>query len=71
MTTLRIRQLAEGRGGLVTVLTVLGLLVGIGATIFGLGAANNAIANYDASSWLWSNNPEYRPLFTKDRRHFP
>src|SRR4051812_14013827 len=56
MTTLRFGRLARGRGGLVTVLTVLALLLGIGATIFGLGAANNAIANYDASSWLWSNN---------------
>src|SRR3954454_1639573 len=56
MTTSRFRRLARGRGGLVTVLTVLALLLGIGATIFGLGAANNAIANYDASSWLWSNN---------------
>jgi hypothetical protein len=56
MTTVRFSRLARGRGGLVTVVTVVALLVGIGATIFGLGAANNAIANYDASSWLWSNN---------------
>src|SRR5690349_22446454 len=56
MTTVRFSRLARGRGGLVTVVTVVSLLVGIGATLFGLGAANNAIANYDASSWLWSTN---------------
>src|SRR5437764_4222048 len=44
------------RGGLVTVGTVAGLLVAVGATLFGLGAANNAIANFDASSWLFSSN---------------
>jgi hypothetical protein len=42
-------------GGLVTVGTVVGLLVALGATLFGIGAANNAIANFDASSWLWSS----------------
>jgi len=56
MTTVRFSRLARGRGGLVTVVTVVSLLVGIGATLFGLGAANNAIANYDASAWLWSND---------------
>jgi hypothetical protein len=50
------RRLARGRGGLVTVGTVAALLLGIGATLFGLGAANNAIANFDAASWLWSTN---------------
>jgi hypothetical protein len=56
MVSERIRGLARGRGGLVTVGTVTALLVGIGATLFGLGAADNAIANFDAASWLWSNN---------------
>src|SRR5262245_35924816 len=46
----------QGRGGLVTLGTVAGLVIAIGLTLFGLGSANHAIANYDASSWLWSTN---------------
>ncbi|MEH1166533.1 fibronectin type III domain-containing protein [Micromonospora sp. CPCC 205539] len=42
------------RGGLVTVGTVTALLAAMGLTVLGLGAADNAVANYDASSWLWS-----------------
>ncbi|MEU8287613.1 fibronectin type III domain-containing protein [Micromonospora sp. NPDC048905] len=42
------------RGGLVTVGTVAALLAAMGLTVLGLGAADNAVANYDASSWLWS-----------------
>ncbi|MBB5825556.1 fibronectin type III domain-containing protein [Micromonospora carbonacea] len=42
------------RGGLVTVGTVSALLAAMGLTVLGLGAADNAVANYDASSWLWS-----------------
>jgi len=56
MTTTRFSRLARGKGGLVTVGTVAALLIGIAATIFGLGAVKNAIANYDAASWLWSTN---------------
>ncbi|NJC70328.1 fibronectin type III domain-containing protein [Planosporangium thailandense] len=56
MVGARVRGLARGRGGLVTVVTIAALLVGIGATLFGLGASNNAIANFDAASWLWSTN---------------
>jgi hypothetical protein len=56
MVSAQIRRLAQGKGGLVTVGTVVALLAGIGATLFGLGAADNAIANFDAASWLWSNN---------------
>jgi hypothetical protein len=56
MTTTRFSRLARGKGGLVTVGTVAALLIGIAATIFGLGAVKNAIANYDAASWLWSSN---------------
>ncbi|MEH1098441.1 fibronectin type III domain-containing protein [Micromonospora sp. CPCC 205561] len=43
------------RGGLVTVATVAALLAAMGLTLHGLGAADNAVANYDASSWLWSS----------------
>lgn len=42
------------RGGLVTVATVLSLVTAMGATLFGLGAAEHAVASYDAASWLWS-----------------
>ncbi|SCF02462.1 fibronectin type III domain-containing protein [Micromonospora mirobrigensis] len=42
------------RGGLVTVGTVTALLAAMGLTVLGLGAADDAVANYDASSWLWS-----------------
>ncbi|MDG4831755.1 fibronectin type III domain-containing protein [Solwaraspora sp. WMMD1047] len=42
------------RGGLVTVATVAALVAAMGLTVLGLGAADNAVASYDASSWLWS-----------------
>ncbi|MCM0678314.1 fibronectin type III domain-containing protein [Micromonospora phytophila] len=42
------------RGGLVTIATVAALLAAMGLTVLGLGAADNAVASYDASSWLWS-----------------
>ncbi|MER7475302.1 fibronectin type III domain-containing protein [Micromonospora sp. NPDC000018] len=42
------------RGGLVTIGTVAALLAAMGLTVLGLGAADNAVASYDASSWLWS-----------------
>ncbi|WP_443084018.1 hypothetical protein, partial [Verrucosispora sp. WMMA2121] len=48
------RSRSRVRGGLVTVGTVLALLAAMGLTVLGLGSADNAVANYDASSWLWS-----------------
>jgi len=42
------------RGGLVTVATVAALAAAMGLTVLGMGAADNAVASYDASSWLWS-----------------
>ncbi|MEV4758344.1 fibronectin type III domain-containing protein [Micromonospora sp. NPDC049559] len=42
------------RGGLVTIGTVMALLTAMGLTVLGLGAADNAVASYDASAWLWS-----------------
>ncbi len=42
------------RGGIVTVATVAALAAAMGLTVLGLGAADNAVASYDASSWLWS-----------------
>ncbi|HLL65193.1 MAG TPA: fibronectin type III domain-containing protein [Micromonosporaceae bacterium] len=42
-------------GGFVTVGTVLGLVAALAITLFGTGAADHAIASFDASSWLWSS----------------
>ncbi|MFI5492318.1 fibronectin type III domain-containing protein [Actinoplanes sp. NPDC051859] len=44
----------RGRGGLVTVGTVLALVAGLGLTVLGLGAADQAVASFDAASWVWS-----------------
>jgi hypothetical protein len=41
-------------GVVVTVGTVTALVVAMGLTLLGLGSADHAVANYDASSWLWS-----------------
>lgn len=48
------KGLSLKRGGLVTIGTVVALVAAMGLTILGLGAADHAVANYDASSWLWS-----------------
>jgi hypothetical protein len=42
------------RGSLVTVATVLSLVAGLALTALGLGAADQAVASYDAASWVWS-----------------
>jgi len=42
------------RGGLVTIGTVLSLVAGLGLTVLGLGAADQAVASFDAASWVWS-----------------
>ncbi len=44
----------RGRGGLVTIGTVLSLVAGLGLTVLGLGAADQAVASFDAASWVWS-----------------
>jgi Fibronectin type III domain len=44
-----------GRGTIITLATVIALLLATGLTVLGIGAANNAVANFDASSWLWSS----------------
>src|SRR4030095_16116223 len=41
-------------GGLVTIGTVLSLVTGLGLTVLGLGAADQAVASFDAASWVWS-----------------
>ena len=45
----------RGRGGWVTVATVLGLVVALGATLLGLGAAEHALATSSANLWMWSS----------------
>lgn len=57
-TPMRIRLSGRSRakGGLVTLGTVVGLISAMAITLFGTGAADNAIASFDASSWLWSSN---------------
>ncbi|GAB7047005.1 fibronectin type III domain-containing protein [Catenuloplanes indicus] len=43
-------------GGLVTIGTVAALVAGMAATVLGLGAADQAVASFDAASWLWSKS---------------
>lgn len=43
------------RGGLVTIATVTALLAAMALTVLGVGAGDNAVATFDASSWLWSS----------------
>jgi hypothetical protein len=45
---------ARTRGGVVTIVTVVGLLAAMGLTWFGLSVNDQVSANYDASSWMWS-----------------
>ncbi|MFI7598059.1 fibronectin type III domain-containing protein [Actinoplanes sp. NPDC049681] len=52
--TVRRRQGWRSRGGLVTIGTVLSLVAGLGLTVLGLGAADQAVASFDAASWVWS-----------------
>ena len=56
MGRIRVGRSPRTRGGLVTLGTVVGLVVALGITLFGTGAANNAVASFDASAWLWSSN---------------
>jgi len=45
----------RGKGSIITLSTVIGLVLATALTIFGVGAADNAVANFDANSWLWSS----------------
>ncbi len=49
-----ISRKARTKGGIVTIVTVLSLIAGMGATWFGLSIKDHADANYDAESWVWS-----------------
>ena len=44
----------RSRGYLVTMGTVLALAGGLGLTVLGLGSADQAVASFDAASWVWS-----------------
>src|SRR4029450_919615 len=44
----------RSRGYLVTMGTVLSLAGGLGLTVLGLGSADQAVASFDAASWVWS-----------------
>jgi hypothetical protein len=44
-----------GKGSIITLTTVIALLLATALTVLGIGAADNAVANVDASSWLWSS----------------
>lgn len=48
-------QPRAGRGSIVTLTTVLGLLIATALTMLGVGTASNSVANFDASSWLFSS----------------
>jgi hypothetical protein len=45
-----------GKSTLITLSTVIALLLATALTVLGLGAADSAVANFDASSWLWSSS---------------
>ena len=56
MVVWRRRSARRGpRGGVVTVGTVVAMLAALGVTLFGVGAAEQTLASYDVSSWLWSS----------------
>ena len=44
-----------GRGTVITLTTVISLLAATALTVLGLGAADTAVSNFDASSWVWSS----------------
>jgi hypothetical protein len=48
------RRRMPSRGQLVTMATVVVLAAGLGLTVRGLGAADEALASFDAASWVWS-----------------
>lgn len=45
----------SGRGTIITLATVIALLIATAFTVLGLGAADTAVGNFDAASWLWSS----------------
>jgi hypothetical protein len=55
MVKLDVGKRSRTAGGLVTLATVVGLGIAMGVTLLGTGAANHAVASFDASSWLFSS----------------
>ena len=55
MVTIRVSGGSRTKGGLVTLGTVVGLIAALAITLFGTGAANHAVASFDANNWLWSS----------------
>ncbi|WP_432828201.1 fibronectin type III domain-containing protein [Dactylosporangium sp. CA-092794] len=53
---MRLNLRSRKSGALVTLGTVVLLVVVLGLTLFGTGAANHAVASFDVSSWLWSTD---------------
>jgi hypothetical protein len=54
MVAISVARRSRTKGGLVTLGIITGLVIAMGITLFGTGAANHAVASFDASSWLWS-----------------
>src|SRR5437667_10445141 len=52
----RLGRFSRSRGGLVTFGVVIGLLVALGLTVFGVGARDHALATDNASAWLYSSS---------------
>src|SRR2546423_12785210 len=52
----RLGRFSRSKGGLVTFGVVIGLLVALGLTVFGLGARDHALATDNASAWLYSSS---------------
>ena len=46
---------SRSRGTVITLATVVILAIATGLTVLGLGVTNDAVANFDASSWLFSS----------------
>jgi len=44
------------RGVVITLATVVTLVIATGLTVLGIGGPDIAVANFDASSWLWSSD---------------
>src|SRR5262245_32546771 len=45
----------SSKGSIITLTTIIALLAATGLTLLGVGVADNAVANFDASSWVWSS----------------
>src|SRR5206468_1103654 len=56
LSVTRLGRFSRSRGGLVTLGIVVALLLALGATVFGLGAKDHALASSNASAWLFSSN---------------